>query len=112
MRLDQRQPTGETRREALQKVAEATGRVPPELEGPELPPAGERIFRLFGEMSAGRSHGMAGPLPLSNLDILAWTSLTGVRLAPWELMAIRRLDDAMLRFLAESDKKEEGEAAP
>jgi hypothetical protein len=111
MDLDQRLPTGETKRDALEKVFERTGKRPAELNGPELPPACERIYGIFHEMSAGRTFSMSGPAPLSNMDIFAWCSLAGQRLERWELQAIRRLDVAWIKAVnaANAEQKDGAE---
>ena len=36
-------------------------------------------------------------MPISNLEIHAWCSLTETRLQSWELQALRALDGAYLR---------------
>lgn len=64
---------------------------------PELPPV--EIFYIwswFLELHAGRpSNGLARcSLPYS--EILAWATLTGSYLTPWEVSVIKQLDNAWL----------------
>jgi hypothetical protein len=44
---------------------------------------------------------MAGPNPISYLEIDAWVRLHRMSLDGWELDALRGLDDAYLRTLSE-----------
>ncbi len=53
------------------------------------------LWDWFCELSSGRPSGM-GPGPLTWEGILAWTTLTGTRPAPWEIRALRALDTAFL----------------
>lgn len=53
-------------------------------------------------MAQGRTLGPEGmQLPLSNLELLAWSTLREVRLQGWELTALRAIDSAYLRISAE-----------
>ncbi|MGG5810942.1 phage tail assembly chaperone [Falsiroseomonas sp. CW058] len=107
--LDQRLPTGESQRDALERVAEITGKRPRELDAaPGLPHGTERLYDIFAQLSAGRSYGMSGPMPLSSLEIQAWCSLTGQRLDGWELTAIRRLDAAWIKASNKPDERPDG----
>lgn len=103
--LDQRMPTGETQREALESVEAQTGRRPKELDVPEVPPACQRVMEIFQNISAGRIYTMSGPAPLSNVDIFAWCQLTGSRLENWELRAIRAFDQVWLKAYIEEQKR-------
>jgi hypothetical protein len=44
---------------------------------------------------------MAGPEPLSWSDIASWAGLMGIRLAEWEVQALRAMD---CEFLSEVNK--------
>lgn len=45
---------------------------------------------------------MSGPLPISYTEIKAWSELTGAQPSPWEVMAVKRLDQI---YIAEAMKK-------
>jgi len=53
---------------------------------------------VFWEMSRCRPQGYAGGLPISHGEIMAWQSLYGIRLSPWELDVIKALDAAYLEY--------------
>ena len=42
-----------------------------------------------------------GAAPISFAELVAWQSCSGIRLAQWELRALRRADEAWLRREAE-----------
>lgn len=94
-------PDGTTRRAHLESVERQTGRRPAELDGPELPADGSHIWAWFLELSTGRGSNGFGPDPISWLDLLAWTALTGMITRPAEIDAIMALDRAWL--LAQTD---------
>lgn len=79
-------------------VAKAKG-VKPKKPGP--PPRGaEHLWRAFVELDAARGGNGFGPNPIGFADIQAWAILTDNPLAPWEVRAVRMLDDAYLESLA------------
>lgn len=109
IKLDQREPSGETTRQLLESIEEKTGKRPKELDqAGELNPACEWIWGAFQEMSLGRTYNMNGPAPLSNLDILAWCQLTSTHLLPWELRAVRAFDGEWMKGYNEMTKKLSG----
>lgn len=63
------------------------------------------FYNVWLPVSSGRGVGMAGPLPLSHSEILAYCTLTRRMLEPWELALIRRLDLAFLVFQANKAPK-------
>ncbi|MGE4043588.1 MAG: hypothetical protein AB7F35_01950 [Acetobacteraceae bacterium] len=85
-------PDGTTRRAHLESVERQTGRRPAELDGPELPADGAHLWEWFLELCAGRGSNGFGPNPISWLDLLAWTTLTGTITRPAEIEAIMTLD--------------------
>ena len=89
-------PDGTTRRSHLESVERQTGRRPAELDGPGLPADGMHIWAWFLELSAGRGSSGFGPNPISWLDLLAWTALTGMIVRSAEVEAIMALDRAWL----------------
>lgn len=58
----------------------------------EIPAGAEFVWSCFHDLNSARGAGINGPLPISFTDILSWCLLTGERLRPWELRAIRALD--------------------
>jgi hypothetical protein len=63
---------------------------------PAMPPAGVHVWNIFTKLHASRSSGGFGPSPISYTEMTAFVTLTGWRLDPWEVEAIRGLDDAYL----------------
>lgn len=82
-------------------MAQQTGRRPPELDGPDLPPEGEYLWGWFLGLAGRRGTGAMGPAALTYPDLDAWARLTGRRPAPWEIRVLCRLDDAWLSQQAE-----------
>jgi hypothetical protein len=76
----------------LESVERQTGRRPAALDGPEPPADGTHVWAWFLELSAGRGSNGFGPNPISYLDVLAWTLLTGTITRPAEIEAIMALD--------------------
>ena len=74
----------------------------PELDGPGC--ARELLYLLewFGELSAARGAGVAGPNPISFAEIAAWARLTGADPSPAEVQILRRIDAAFLAALTRS----------
>lgn len=71
---------------------------------PDMPPLELDYLRdYFFEIGPVQSGGM-GPAPLSNTEIRAWQSNTGIILSPWEARFIRRLS---IDYLSQSHDAEE-----
>jgi hypothetical protein len=62
-----------------------------------LPIEIQYLWEWFWEMNSGRPVSQAGFLPLPATEILAWQELRDVRLAHWELDAVRVLDTFFLK---------------
>lgn len=93
----QPQPDGATLAEHFAAFERHTGKKHPESIGPTCPPEVLYILEWFWEMCAGRPVTMGGYLPLPSMEIAAWCALNRVSLHPWELKALRQLDNAFLR---------------
>lgn len=92
------------------------------LDGPEVPDALVYLWERFVVLDAMRTHGMAGPNPVTPAAIRAAAALYDWTLTPLEVDAIRVLDGAIrhpdvgtekeapepLEVPAWPDKKEEG----
>jgi hypothetical protein len=93
---------GSTKREHLKVAANATKKVPVELQDqPELPESASHVWDWFLDLNAGRTASMAGLNTISYLEIKAWADLHNEKLAVWEVKAIKALDNA---FLSRKDK--------
>jgi len=62
----------------------------------ELPEEAEVAYATFLELAAARSSNGWGPSAISYLDIKSWSDLYGVELSPWDIKAIRMLDQLYL----------------
>lgn len=89
-------PDGTTERDVLESVERQTGHRPAALDGPELPADGSHVWAWFLELSAGRGSNGFGPSPISYLDLLAWSLLTGTITRPAEIEAIIAVDRVWL----------------
>ena len=64
----------------------------PELDGDEFPAPAGRLWRVFLELTASRQSGYGSPQPITYAEILAYDTLMGGTLAPWEVSLIKSLD--------------------
>lgn len=88
--------TGKTRLQTIHEIAKQTGVLAPELEHPvHLPLEAEHLWRWYADLDAGRSAGF-DLNPISWSDMRAYFALHRLRPKPWELQALRALDDAYL----------------
>ncbi len=96
-------PEGGTLGDAFAQFRQQTGKPhPQDIEQIEPPDALLYLWDWFWELAQGRTFGPEGvQMPISNLELLAWSSLIGVRLQRWELIALRAIDGAYLRISAE-----------
>lgn len=100
-KLLKRQDDGATLRDHL-LAAERAGATVPELEGPPLPACLAYLWAWFVELSSARGGtGMGGVNPIGYQELAAWAGLRGISPTPFELEAIRRLDEALLRSQAD-----------
>ena len=85
-------------------IQQATGSIPPELEIPPVPCGTESILETFDQLHCSRPAGGFGisPIPLS--EIVAWQQAMDLRLTPWEIETILRIDRAAIDELMENDK--------
>ena len=77
-----------------------SGREPETLaNAPALPLGCERLWSDFAEMHECRGSSGFGPQRITFTDMDAWQRMNGVTLAPWEITAIRKADNAFLASL-------------
>lgn len=69
-----------------------------------LPYAAAHVWQWFQEISAGRQNGMSIN-PISHTEIYCWSQLTGIRLAPWEVQAIKGIDSVFVASILEDRPK-------
>lgn len=82
-------------REHLIGVMERTGKIPARLrDAAQCPPGVRYLWDIFLRLRKRCTPSMGGARILYS-DMLAFQAVSGVRLSPWEVDAIERLDDAM-----------------
>lgn len=72
-------------------------------KGPKLPPGAVHLWNAFIQLSNARGGNGYGPNPIPYTEIDAFCRLTETALDPWEIEAIRALDDA---YLTAANQKE------
>ena len=81
----------------LQVMEEKTGRVHPMIEdAPPLPVGCGQLWSDFLELHGSRGSTGWGPQRITFADLRAWQEVRRVRLQPWEIDCIRRVDDIWL----------------
>lgn len=75
--------------------------------GPDLPPLLGHIWAMYTALDCARTGNGFGPNPISYSEMDAYARLSGVTLATWEVNALKRLDLAYLRTLAEERERNE-----
>lgn len=74
-------------------------------ESPEIPFYLEHIWAWFWQIHRGRSHGMAGPNPITWENILAWRDLLEIQIRPIEIEIINEMDSMYLKYISDRHKK-------
>lgn len=86
--------------EHLAAVWERTGTEPARLrDAPDLPVDMTWLWADFLQLHNSRGSTGYGPAPITFTDLAAWQSVTGLRLRPWQIDAIRRADNAFFASL-------------
>lgn len=76
------------------------------LDRPRCPAGCEALWRAFRDLSASRANSGFGPLRITFTEIDAFQRVTGLRLKPWEVEAIRRADRAFINDWQSRQKKD------
>lgn len=72
---------------------------------PPLPPEAVHLWQAFRSLDAARGNNGFGPLPISFVDMDAWQRVMQYQLDPWEVEAVRMIDNAYLAVEAETPDK-------
>ena len=104
--LDYPLQDGSTKRKHLLKVAEQTGRTPPELELPEVHPSLYYIKYLFDDMSMMRKYTSSTPQMLEQADIYYYCKLRDITLDRLQLRLIKKLDVAQVNSIVTCIKEQ------
>jgi hypothetical protein len=73
-----------------------------ELWMPEFPMAAMYLWRAYHRMRGRKGGNGFGVSPLEWSDIEAFNRMSGMRLLPWEVTMIEKMDDLWLRSMAET----------
>lgn len=96
MKLSAKQKDGKTLRWHLESVYEKTGKLPAQLDVPDIPHELAHVWEYFAQMSAKRTCGAMSANPISDEQIMAWERRHNIRLSPFEGECIDALDQAFL----------------
>jgi hypothetical protein len=77
------------------------------VDAAALPAGCEELWRVFNELHACRGNYGFGPVRITYADIDAFQRVSGMRLHPWEIKAIRRADAAYLTQWAERHRRDD-----
>ena len=75
-----------------------------ELWMPEFPMSAMYLWRVFHRIRSRKGGAGMGISPLEWPDIEAFSRLSGMRLLPWEVTMIEKMDDLWLRSMAEATR--------
>lgn len=97
--LEKKQQDGNTLRDHLSMAYQATGIMPEDLEAKEMPSLGLHVWKYFLELHNERSSNGMGPNKINSTQIKDWCFISSVTLEPWEVRAIRALDNAWMESI-------------
>jgi hypothetical protein len=86
----------------MRQAAAARGLDLPVEDPPELPQDCLHVWSWFLDLHHARASGGMGPAPITYESIVGYAALTGTTLRPWEVHAIKAVDDVWLAVMAET----------
>jgi hypothetical protein len=89
-------------------IERTTGKRPPILDGPEMPPGALHVWEWFQALQRGRTGNGFGLNPFSWSDLHAFFSLSGLDPRPWEVRLIRTFDHAFIAANATEESNNDG----
>lgn len=90
-------------------VERRTGKTPERLANAPSCPAGfAQLWRDFLALHSTRAAGMGGAMRITWSEIDAYQRVNGIRLAAWEIEAIRRADGEFMAHQSETSPKPKG----
>ncbi|WP_448508786.1 phage tail assembly chaperone [Immundisolibacter sp.] len=100
-KLSKKRKDGTTLRDHLLMAYRSSGVLPEELaEAPELPEVARHIWGWFLELNSARSGNGFGISPISYSEIVAWSKLTETVIEPWEVKALRVIDNKYVEVMS------------
>ncbi|WP_132478406.1 phage tail assembly chaperone [Paracandidimonas soli] len=105
---------GKSFRQVYAEIEQQTGIRAPQLDGPDLPDAGRRIWGWYQDLDARRNWyiGMGGsaPAPISWEAIRAYFEMAGYKPQPWQIRLLCDLD-TLYRVTVSGDDSEQADSA-
>jgi hypothetical protein len=95
-RLSKPGEDGVSLREKLEHIEETTGIRDESLNLPPFPSAVQHLWEWFQELQTARTGNGMGMNPITFSEIHAWMQLTARLVHPWEVRALKELDQAYL----------------
>lgn len=106
--LDFPQSGGETLRSQLQSVERQLGIKDPKLKDPgPVPELMSNLWELFWVLNGSRIYTENGPGPITFVELRSYLELCQETLEPWEVNAIRQLDQVYLRVVMDIMAKQQ-----
>lgn len=96
------QGDGASLRTHLQRHAQNTGHIDPQLQV-NWPPEGKALWRIFNGLA--RAPSMSGPGPISQQEIQAWMQNNQTRMTPWELDVLADFDRVAMESMAKQGER-------
>lgn len=87
-------------REQLEAIEKRTGRHDEQLDSVSIPEGFEYLWSIFFDLRSGLAPGFSGA-KVTWRDLLDYQEVTGYHLSAWEIEAIRTMDGAIAKWLAE-----------
>lgn len=105
LELSEIQGDGQSARTHLESVWRQTRVMPEGLNTPQCPIEVAYLWAWFIGLSQKRTSNGFGPNPISDAEIIAWSSLRRITLTPFDIDAINALDDVFMTYQAKQQKK-------
>lgn len=83
-------------RRQLEKAGRSTAAIDKELEPVPIPFGLESLYQTFWQVNTGRGEGQHGFLPISYVELKAFSELMDEALTPWEVGTLKAMDMAFL----------------
>ncbi|WP_444979069.1 phage tail assembly chaperone [Alcaligenes faecalis] len=106
--------TGKTLRQWYEEIEQQTGIRAHQLDGPELPDAGLRIWGWYQDLDARRNWyigmGVSAPAPISWESIDSYFRMIGYKPQPWQIRLLCDLD-TLYRVTVSGEDSEQADSA-
>jgi hypothetical protein len=90
---------GSTKRKHLESIAKQSGKVPDELDVPEVDQSLLFVKFVFDSLSLTRQYHNGIPQMITESETYYWCKLNGIKLSPWHLNVVKKLDVSQINSL-------------